>query len=433
MAFVAPISNKSELSSIPEVGNVYFMLLVLSAINLFNFMDRVLFSVLLEPIKLDLAMSDGQMGLLGGVAFGVFYGFVGLLAGRLADTRSRTGVLTVSLGVWSTASALSGQAASFGQMFAARAAVGVGVSACSPCAHSLIGDYFPPQRRALALSVFTGIGTAGTMIGLVFGGLLLDAYGWRTAFAVFGMAGLLFAPVAWLLLREPPRGSFEKPSALPTLGWSQSVRILLARRTVRMLLAGMPMVMAAGGIATWIPAYLQRAQGASATDVATMGGLSLGLGIVTGTLAGGFIVNSLRKRDTRWEFWWPAMSSAASVPLLAAFYFTDASGLAYTLLFLAFFMAGSAFGPALSCMLAVSEPSIRGTMVALAVLSSSLIAYGVAPGFVGLCSDFLIARGYGEANGESLRVALMAVLIMPALASVLFWRASLTARADAVS
>jgi predicted MFS family arabinose efflux permease len=431
MAYTAPMSMTTERTA-TGLGNVYFMLVVLSVINLFNFMDRVLFSVLLEPIKQDLGLSDGQMGLLGGVAFGIFYGTVGLLMGRLADTRSRVGVLSVALGIWSAASALSGQATGFMQMFAARAGVGVGVSACSPCAHSLIGDYFPPQRRALAISVFTGIGTAGTMIGLVVGGLLLQSWGWRTAFAVFGLTGLAFAPIAWMLLREPPRGTFERASA-PGGDWSASVRLLFARPTVRMLLAGMPMVMAAGGIATWIPAYLQRAHSASAGDVATMGGLSLGLGIVIGTLAGGVIVNTLRKRNTLWEFWWPALATGASVPLLAAFYLTSSTEAAYALLFAGFFMAGSAFGPALACMLTVSEPSIRGTMVAMTVLSTSLIAYGIAPGFVGFASDFLIARGYGEANGESLRAALLVSLVLPALGTVFFLRGARTARMDAVN
>jgi MFS family permease len=430
MAFTAPISATRD-GQAAGLGNVYFALVVLSVINLFNFMDRVLFSVLLEPIKRDLELSDGQMGLLGGVAFGVFYGVVGLLMGRLADTRSRVGVLSVALGIWSTASALSGQAAGFAQMFAARAGVGVGVSACSPCAHSLIGDYFPPQRRALAISIFTGIGTAGTMIGLVVGGLLLELWGWRAAFAVFGITGLAFAPIAWLLLREPPRGSFERNDRT-ALDWSSSVRLLFARPTVRMLLAGMPMVMAAGGIATWIPAYLQRAHSATAGDVATMGGLSLGLGIVIGTLAGGVIVNMLRRRNVLWEFWWPALATAASMPLLGAFYMAESTQLAYLLLFAAFFMAGSSFGPALACMLTVAEPAIRGTMVAMTVLSTSLIAYGIAPGFIGFASDFLIARGYGEANGESLKVALMAALVLPALGFVFFLRAARTAAADAV-
>lgn len=416
----------------PIVAHAYAMLVILSLINLFNFMDRVLFSVLLEPIKQDLMLRDSQMGLIGGVAFGLFYGVVGIAAGRLADTRNRVTVLSSALALWSAASALSGQAHSFVQMFAARAAVGVGVSGSSPCAHSLIGDYFPPERRSLALSIFTGIGTAGTMVGLIIGGFLLEALGWRTTFAVFGIGGLLFAPFAWLLLKEPQRGTFER-NAMPSVDWAHSIRVLLARPTVRSLLFGMPMVMAAGGIATWIPAFLQRAHAASASDVATQAGLSLGLGIVGGTLAGGLIVNWLRTRNRLWEFWWPALAAAASAPLMAGFCLAESAQAAYGLLFLSFFFAGSAFAPALACMLVVSEPAMRGTMVALNVLVASVIAYAAAPAYIGFASDYLITQGFGEETGESLRYALLSSLVLPILGTFAFLRAARTANRDAVS
>lgn len=413
------------------IPHAWLMLVILSIVNLFNFVDRVLFSVMLEPIKLELKLTDSQMGLIGGAAFGVFYGVASLVMGRLADTRSRVGLITSALGLWSAASAACGQVTGFTQMFVARAAVGSGVAGCSPSAHSLIGDYFPPERRALALSVFTAIGTLGTMVGLIAGGVALDRLGWRSAFLVFGLAGLIFAPLAYLLLREPSRGTFDKSSQSP-LSWGQSVRILFARRTVRQLLMGMPMVMASAGIATWIPALLQRAHGASAGDVATYGGLSLGLGIVGGTLAGGVIVNVLRERNRLWEFWWPALATGLSVPLMAMFYVADNTGLAYALLFLGFFAAGSSYAPALACMLVVAEPRLRGTMVALNVLATSLLAYGLAPAMIGIGSDLLIGQGFDEASGQSLRYAMMCALALPAIGVWFFLRAARTAEADSV-
>jgi hypothetical protein len=233
------------------------------------------------------------------------------------------------------------------------------------------------------------------------------------------------------MLKEPQRGTFEKNSA-PAMEWGQSIRVLLARPTVRNLLLGMPMVMAAGGVATWIPAFLQRAHSASAADVGTYGGLSLGLGIVVGTLAGGVIVNGLRKRNRLWEFWYPALAAGISVPLLGGFYLADDTGMAYSLLFAAFFFAGSAFAPALACMLVVSEPAMRGTMVALNVLAASVIAYAAAPAYIGFASDFLISRGFDEASGESLRYALLSSLVLPMLGVFAFLRASRTAVADTV-
>lgn len=414
------------------IPHAWTMLVVLSIINLFNFMDRVLFSVMLEDIKLELTLTDSQMGLIGGLAFGLFYGVASLVMGRLADTRSRIRVISSALAFWSAASAACGQVGGFAQMFAARAAVGTGVAGCSPTAHSLIGDYFPPERRSLALSVFTAIGTTGTMVGLIVGGVALDRLGWRSAFLVFGIAGLLFAPVSYLILKEPVRGAFEKSTAA-AIGWKQSVDMLLRRRTVRRLLLGMPMVMASAGIATWIPAYLQRVHDASAGDVATYGGLSLGLGIVGGTLAGGVFVNALRQRNRLWEFWWPALATGVSVPLMALFYLSDSPGLSYMLLFLGFFAAGSSYAPALACMLVVSEPRTRGTMVALNVLATSVLAYGFAPAVIGFGSDLLIAQGFGEASGQSLRYAMLCALVMPILGVWFFLRAARTAEEDSLA
>jgi len=414
------------------VSHAYLMLVVLALINLFNFMDRILFSVLLEPIKLDLGLTDSQMGLIGGIAFGILYGVGSLFMGRLADTRNRVTVLSGALAFWSAASALCGQAMSFAQMFAARGAVGVGVSGCAPTAHSLIGDYFPPERRSLALSIFTAIGTAGTIVGLVVGGLVYNALGWRGAFMAFGITGIVFAPIAWLLLREPGRGTFEQAGEA-ALGWGESVRTLLSRPTVRSLLVAMPLVMSFGGIATWVPAYLQRTMGLSAAEVGTYGGLSFGLGLVLGTLGGGIIVNALRKRDPLWEFRWPALATATAVLLLIPFAFTQNAMLGYGLLFLAFFAAGSSFGPALACMLVVAEPRTRGTMVALNILGTALVSYGLTPAIIGFVSDLMIGLGFGEANGESLRYALLASLVLPALAVIFFIRSSRTAARDTVA
>ena len=416
---------------IAALPHAYVMLVVLSLANMFNFMDRVLFSVLLEPIKQDLGLNDSQMGLLGGIAFGISYGVASLYMGRLADTRNRVTVLTSALAFWSAASALSGQAMSFAQMFAARGAVGIGVSACPPTAHSLIGDYFPPERRSLALAIFTAIGTSGTIVGLVLGGVALEAFGWRGAFIAFGAAGVVFAPLTWLVLREPKRGTFEHAGEV-ALGWGESLRLLLSRPTVRSLLIAMPLVMSFGGIATWVPTYLQRSLNISAADVGTYGGLSLGLGLVLGTLGGGLIVNALRKRDPLWEFRWPAVATAVAVLLLVPFAFVQSETLGYILLFLAFFAAGTSFGPALACMLVVAEPRLRGSMVALNVLATALVSYGVTPALIGFVSDFLIRLGFGEADGESLRYALLCSLILPTLAVAFFLRASRTARKDTV-
>jgi MFS transporter, Spinster family, sphingosine-1-phosphate transporter len=406
-------------------------LLVLGGVNLLNFMERVLFSVLLEPIKQDLALSDTQMGVLGGVAFALLYGVFGLLMGRLADTGPRVRILACVAGLWSLATAFCGLAQNFVQMFIGRSVVGIGVAGCTPCANSLIGDYFAPERRPLALSLFACAGTIGTLIGLVGGGLLLQSFDWRTVFLLMALPGLLFAPVVWLCLKEPQRGRFEKAPVVQR-AWLPSIRMLLARRTVRHLLLAIPFLMMTVGVATWIPAYMQRAHALSPADVGIYGGGSLGLGVVLGTIAGGVIVGALRRRDRLWEFWWSALAAGMSVPIFAVFYLAPSTGLAYAALFLAFFVAGTGFGPSMACILAVGESSVRGTLIALIVLTTSLVAYGAGPLLVGVVSDVLIANGFDEASGQSLRVALLGALLFPAISAVLFWTASTSLAVDAV-
>ena len=369
---------------------------------------------------------------LADLPFSLFYGVFGLLIGRLADTRNRVQIVVFALVLWSAASAFCGLARNFTQMFLARAAIGVGESGCVPSSHSLIGDYFPPHRRSLAISVFTGTGSIGTLIGLIVGGIFVDAFGWRMTFFYFGAAGVFFAPLAYILLREPPRGLFDKSTEiLPD--WGQSVRMLLARRTVRRLLLGIPLLFAIIGVATWIPAFFQRVHGVSMAEFGRTGGAGLGLGILFGTFAGGFIANALIPRNRLWEFWWPALTALASTPLMALVYLTDRLDIANIMVAAAFFIAATGFGPGMACMQVVAEPPVRGTLVAIMVFATSLISYGAAPALIGVLSDLLITSGYDEAGGGSLRVALFSALVLPILASIMFMFAARTAQDDAVN
>lgn len=413
-------------------SSAYLMLLVLGGVNLFNLMDRVLFSIMLEPIKLDLGLSDTQMGILGGLAFSLFYGVFGLLIGRLADTRNRMQIIVIALVLWSGASALCGLTRNFFQMFMARAAIGVGESGCVPAAHSLIGDYFPPNRRSLAISIFTGTGTIGTVIGLVLGGILVESVGWRVTFVYFGMAGIVFAPIALLLLREPPRGNFDGSSGIQP-DWRGAVVMLLKRKTVQRLLLALPLLFVIVGISTWIPAFFQRVHGVTPAEFGKTGGAGLGLGILFGTFAGGFIANWLIARNRLWEFWWPALTCLVSAPLLAIVYISADITIAYICVAAAFFVAASGFGPGMACMQVVAEPPVRGTLVAMMVFATSLISYGAAPAVIGILSDVMIADGFGEASGDSLRTALLAALILPVLGGIMFFHASRSAIADAVN
>jgi predicted MFS family arabinose efflux permease len=183
-----------------------YALALLTAVYVVNFIDRQILSILIDPIKAELGVSDTAMGFLSGSAFALFYTFAGIPIARWADRGVRRDVIAVGLALWSGMTALSGVARSFAQLALARTGVGVGEAACSPAAHSLIADYFPREKRATAMAIYsTGI-HAGILLGFVLGGWIREAFGWRAAFLCVGLPGLVLAVIVRLTLREPPRG-----------------------------------------------------------------------------------------------------------------------------------------------------------------------------------------------------------------------------------
>jgi predicted MFS family arabinose efflux permease len=346
------------------------------------------------------------LGVLGGFSFALFYAVFGLLIGRLADKYNRVWIMTGSLALWSLASAACGLAKNFGGLFLARMGVGVGEAGCVPAGHSLIGDYFPPRKRALAVSLFTGVGTIGSLVGLVFGAALAEIYGWRTVFVIFGLPGLAFALLLRLLLREPQRGRFDKVHQQPPQKFFAALSRLLSRSTARHLLIGIPLYYVGVGASVWIPSYFLRAHGITIGEFGATGGLALGLGTVLGTFGGGYLVNWLMRYERRWEFWWPTLASLISVPLLALAYSLAATNLAYIFLFAGTLAMASGIGASMSCLQVVAEPALRAMAVGLMLLGTSLIGYGAGPVLVGMLSDWFAAAIDG-ANGASLRFGLL--------------------------
>ncbi len=180
-----------------------FALAILLAAYILSFLDRQIVSILAEPIKRDLGLHDWQLGMLTGLAFALFYTTLGIPIARLAERYSRPWIIGGSIALWSLFTVLSGRAQTFPQMLIARMGVGVGEAGCNPCAHSLIADYTPKEKRASALATYSLGIPIGSLLGLVMGGLIADAYGWRTAFFVAGGPGLLLAVIAVVFLKEP--------------------------------------------------------------------------------------------------------------------------------------------------------------------------------------------------------------------------------------
>ena len=390
-------------------GDSTRLLLVLGLVSLFNSMDRIMFSVLMEPIRLDLGLSDTAMGLLSGLAFTAFFALFGIPLARLADRGNRVRLLSVVVALWSLMTAFSGAAQNFLQMFLARAGVGIGESGCWPISHSLLADHFPPDRRAFALGVFQAGGGLGVLLGLLLAGLIADAVGWRWTFVIIGLPGL---PLAWLVrnsLTEPRQYSPLDPSDPDVLSatWV-SIRGLLQLKTYRQILAAYVFTSAGlFGMVQWLPAFLIRSHDMSLSQIGLWYGPVFGSGAVLGLLTGAVLAPHWVVRDRRWEFWWSALAYLLSVPLFVGLLLVAHPAWVFALLFIAIFISTSGQGPLMAGIQTVAGSQARAMAIALA-LAAGVAGQTLGPFLVGWFSDAWQLR-FGP---DSLRFAMMVPLVL---------------------
>ncbi|MCS5573227.1 MAG: MFS transporter, partial [Pseudomonadales bacterium] len=223
---------------VPSKGYLNYVLFMLAVVAFFNYLDRMVLSMLLQPIKDELGFSDAQLGLLTGFAFAAFYATFGIPIARLADRKSRVTILSVCMALWSAMTAACGLAQNFIHMLLARMGVGVGEAGCVPTSHSLLSDYVPPEKRALALGIFQTGGAVGVMAGFIAAGWIADQWGWRMAFFLIGIPGVLIAVVAKMTLKDPPRGNYSTEPEPEPESFMTAAKALLGRKTfVHILIA----------------------------------------------------------------------------------------------------------------------------------------------------------------------------------------------------
>ena len=277
-------AESTEPPRTPQVtAYSYYVLAVLVLMNLFNFVDRQIVSVLLQQVKDEFLVSDEWLGLLSGMAFVVVHAVMGIPIARWADRGSRRDVIALGVFVWSALTALSGAARSFGTLVVLRAGVGIGEAAGTPPAHSLISDYFPPERRARALSIFAMGLYAGIMFGYLVAGWVGEHFGWRMTFVVVGLPGIALAALVFFTVREP-----ERQTTVDSHPIGEVARYLFARPAYVCLLVAASVHAAAGySIAHWGPTFLVRVHDFSYAEVGTALGLLTGLAGAAGALFGG--------------------------------------------------------------------------------------------------------------------------------------------------
>jgi MFS family permease len=393
-----------------------YVLALLVVVGVVAWVDRNVFAVLLQSIKVEFALSDTALGLLGGVAFGVFYATLGLPVAWLADRYDRRSLLAGALALWSAFTAACSFATGAVSLFIARVGVGVGEAGGSPPSVSLVADYFPRERRAFALGVLYLYIPLGFVVGYLLGGWLNDRVGWRAACLWLGLPGIALAVLVRLTLREPPRAAARGSAAAPPL--LATLRSFAARPALRQLpLGGAAHGAGAFAAALWLPAYFMRTFDMSSAAAGAWLALAYGLGGALGVACGGYLADALvaRTRDQRWYALWPVALLLASVPVTLVLYLAAAPGVAVAALLAGAFLGHAFLGPVAALLQNLAGPERRAVAAAFYVFLVNLVSMGLGPVAVGYLSDTFAAR----LGVDALRYALLTVVMTTTLLAAL--------------
>ena len=397
----------------------YYALCILTIVYSINFIDRQLLSILQESIKADLMLSDAQLGLLTGFAFAVFYTFAGLPIASLADRSNRRNIVAISLTVWSGMTALSGMAQNYGQLLAARVGVGIGEAGGSPPSHSMISDIFPPEKRASAIGFYsTGI-SIGILFGFLFGGWLNEFFGWRVAFFVVGVPGVLIAIVLKLTVPEPIRGLTEnRASAGDNPSMLTVFKLLLSRPSFMLMALGAAMNAFAGySSSNWIASFMIRTHQMPTGELGTWLALIIGVGGAIGVFSSGVLADKLGKRDKRWYMWVAVCACVISIPFQISMFLVDSPYTALLLLIVPAILSNAYLGATIACVHSMVGLKMRAVSSALLFFILNMIGLGLGPTSIGLLSDVL-ADQHGV---DSLGYAMMYIIPTAMFISGLFY------------
>jgi MFS family permease len=417
----------------PEAGRGFLRgrhvtLLLLFLVMSLSFADRTLINVAMPALKQEFRLSDAELGFLAGLAFWLVNVVFALPIAQLADRTSRTGVLNLSLALWSVVTAATAACSSFGQLIAARMALGVAEAGGTSPAHSIISDLYRPQERATALAVYNSGQGLGGFIGLALGALLIQHHGWRTAYLIFGGAGLALALAFRLTLREPARGASE--GGIMDGGRASMIEVLRLAWTrpsfIHVILGNGLNGLGTYGATTWMPSFLIRSHGMS---LAEAGAWLAPLSLISGTIsqiAGGWLSDRLGRRDLRLMLIAPAVFMAVGVPFEIGALLVGPTWLCLLLFFIGNISVGPFAGAVLSTVQGVAGVRQRTMAAALLLTAVGIIGAGLGPWFNGMLSDGL-HKAYGD---DSLRLAMIVILCVRLWAALHIYLASRHVVAD---
>jgi len=406
----------------------YYALFVLWLVNLLANIDRFSVGIVLQNIKVDLQLTDTQLGLFSGAAFVVSYVALGIPIARWLDRGVRRNILAWAVALWSLMTVATGAAANFFQLAAARMGLGAGEAACAPGAISLIGDYFPRKWRTQAVGIFHSALPAGGIVGSPLIGILTDHYGWRTALITFGVAGLLLALIVRFTIREPSRGGkrADDAPARPYVGTNSvgsALKVMYANRAYRWLLISHGLYgIASFGFVSWYPVILVRSYGMTYTEVGVFIGTILGFAMLIASLASGYVCPAVTRRtgNDRWMVLLPAIFILLSIPAMVVTCLDVSKQVAMAAGVVVLFFAVARTPPTLSLSMDILPPSMHGLSTLVFMIVTTMLGSAVGPLIVGAVSDsFIASLGEGRALRHALLVTAPAFGLIGALLAFL--------------
>jgi predicted MFS family arabinose efflux permease len=428
------MSANSSLAAAPGGAQDYsttykiYILLLLLVVYISNYADRMILSVLMPYIKAEFQVSDAALGFLAGTAFAVFYATLGVPIAIWADRGNRKMIIAISVTIWSAMTAVCGLAGNYWQFALARVGVGVGEAGGSPPSHAIISDLFGPKTRATALGIFALGVPFGLFVGLYGGALVAAEYGWRMAFFVLGIPGLMLALLVMFTIREPKRGASdgithagEAPSLMTT------VEHMLSQKSLVHVFIGATLTTLVGyaGVQWW-PTFVMRSHGLSMTDLSLFLALVFGVAGGLGTFLGGYIADQFSKRDMKWMPRIVTIATVIGLPFGVAIYVTEASWVVFALIGVPAALGSVYLPPTYAMTQGLVEVRMRTVASALLLFVINLIGMGLGPLMAGFISDAL-APAYGK---DSLKYALLILTLFNVWAAVHYWIAGRYFEAD---
>ena len=395
-----------------SVGARRYAMVILAIVYMFNFIDRQILGILLPQIRDEFGTSDTYLGFLSGTAFALFYVTLGVPIAQYADRCNRRNLIAASVALWSAMTAVSGLAANIWHLTAARIGVGIGEAGCSPPAHSMIADYYPPEKRSTAMGFYTLGISAGIMTAYLAGGWVAQNIGWREAFFVVGIPGLLLAAIVRFTLVEPRRGASEdRTISGQRPRFSEVVRFLAARRSfIHMAIAAGLSSFVGYSVIGFLPSFMVRSFDMELAALGRWLGLILGISGGAGFFFGGLFADRLGRGSHRKALNYIAATMLVSAALLSMMFMAKTSAMALLLFILPAATMNVYLAPVLAQAQSLVALRMRATTSALVLLIINVIGLAFGPLITGLLSDFLEPRFAEESMRYSLLIVTAAIL-----------------------